>query len=162
MNSDFDVTPVLEDLWRCGRVLTHNDDADDLAQEALSCAAIHKPAGAGPMIGPRACTKPGFMPRLRPAAWSGLVLEWMQANPVLPRLYGLRTPAHYAPLGRAPVRQVRADPDRAARSPPSTSPCSAEGFQFSGSQAAVLPGTPEQWFLAKREDDQLFSPRRRP
>ena len=36
MKASFDVTPHLEDLWRYGRVLTHNDaDADDLVQEAL-------------------------------------------------------------------------------------------------------------------------------
>lgn len=36
MKASFDVTPHLEDLWRYGRVLTHNDaDADDLVQESL-------------------------------------------------------------------------------------------------------------------------------
>lgn len=39
MKANFDVTPHLEDLWRYGRVLTHNDaDADDLVQEALARA----------------------------------------------------------------------------------------------------------------------------
>jgi RNA polymerase sigma-70 factor (ECF subfamily) len=39
MKASFDVTPHLEDLWRYGRVLTHNDaDADDLVQEALARA----------------------------------------------------------------------------------------------------------------------------
>jgi len=39
MKASFDVTPHLEDLWRYGRVLTHNDaDADDLVQESLARA----------------------------------------------------------------------------------------------------------------------------
>lgn len=44
MKANLDITPHLEDLWRYGRVLTHNDaDADDLVQEALvrALASVH-------------------------------------------------------------------------------------------------------------------------